>query len=53
MLSIIACIKYVRSELVSTSQSDNNYTINPYDLYMLKKFMEIKKSFHWAWMMFI
>jgi len=45
MLSIIACIKYVRSELVSTSQSDNNYTINPYDLYMLKKFMEIKKSF--------
>lgn len=46
MITIIACIKYLRSELVSSDQqSDNHFTINPYDLFMLEQLKELKKSF--------
>ena len=46
MFTIIACIKYIRSELIPTDQqSENNYAINPYDLYMLEQLMELKKIF--------
>ena len=36
MLTIAVCLKYVRSELLFEKQlNDFEYSINPYDLFML------------------
>lgn len=46
MLTIMACIKFVRSELLSENQqSANAYALNPYDLYMLGQLLELKKMY--------
>lgn len=45
MYTIIACIKYIQSRLISAEQQqENDYTINPYDLYMLNQLIEFKKN---------
>lgn len=45
MLTIIACMKFVHTELLSSNQQKAGaYTLNPYDLYMLTQLMEIKKK---------
>lgn len=45
MLTIIACIKFVRSELLLRNQQmPNTYILNPYDLYMLEQLLLLKKA---------
>ena len=45
MLTIAACIKFVRSELLSgNQQSSNAYTLNPYDLLVLEQLLALKKT---------
>lgn len=45
MFTIIACIKYIRSGLLTINQQpENNYIINPYDLHMLRCLINLKKK---------
>lgn len=45
MITIIACIKCIRSELLTVEQHlKGSYTINPYDLFMLKWLTVLKKE---------
>jgi len=45
MLTIIACIKFVRSELLSDNQQLRGaYALNPYDLFMLEQLFALKKA---------
>ena len=44
MLTIAVCLKYVRSELLFEKQlNDFEYSINPYDLFMLEQIIAFKK----------
>ena len=52
MLTIAVCLKYVRSELLFEKQlNDFEYSINPYDLFMLEQIIAFKKncieSYYW------
>ena len=44
MFTIMACVKFVRSELLSENQQSSNvYTLNPYDIYMIRQLLGLKK----------
>lgn len=46
MITISACIKFIRYELISgNKQSPGTYVLNPYDLFMLEKLVAFKKQF--------
>lgn len=46
MITIVACIKYINSKILSTdAELNGSYVINPYDLYMLEQLLKFKKEF--------
>jgi electron transfer flavoprotein beta subunit len=46
MLTVAACVKMVKAELVPDSQPrPGAYVLNPYDLYMLERLLDMKNEF--------
>lgn len=44
MLTIMACIKFVPTELAGDYKSSYNYSVNPYDLFMLEQLLYLKRK---------
>lgn len=44
MLTAVACLKFVRAQLLDGNRQSSGYALNPYDLYMLEQLLELKNT---------